>query len=367
MKNNYLLKLAVGGTLFASALVLNGSQEVGAEPILGWYNENAIKEFNISKDYVEQFDIQFETGLHDYNLSFDTQYERDFLELDTLTLLSSYLQNGLPYNEFGYMDTKELGRVSNKITVHYNNGEFELVDCEDTIVANLILNFVRGVADYVTTDNAHEELGVFAKQPRFYVSEKDIDIFVPYVYYNKDTRKYLATQLANRLEVLTGVRYDVHFRTSFESTVKKYNPLNIGEQNGLFISNFLMKVEETYHIQNRYDTYGMSYYMPNKLPIYENGQYWANPSYIVFEEFTLSQYLTERGISIAEYMGVDCMIGECQRMALAELTYFQFMQPTVVRFVFSDYTVTLRAGRYLDIELSDRYLEACYSNNVPMY
>lgn len=367
MKNNYLLKLTVGGTLFASALVLNNTQEVGAEPILGWYNENAIEEFNISKDYVEQFDIQFETGLHDYNLSFDTQYERDFLELDTLTLLSSYLQNGLPYNELGYMQTKELGRVSNNITVHYNGKEFELVDCEDTIVADLILNFVKGVANIVAIDNAHDKLGVFAKQPSFYVSEKDIDIFVPYTYYNKDTRKYLATQLANRLEVLTGVRYDVSFRTSFESTVKKYDTNSNVEHNDLFINNFLWKVEEAYHVQNRYDDYNMSYYMPNKLPIYENGQYWANPSYIVFEELTLLQYLTERGIGIAEYMGVDYMIGECQRMALAELTYFQFMQPTVVRFVFSDYTVTLRAGRYLDIELSDRYLEACYSNNVPMY
>ena len=81
-------------------------------------------------------------------------------------------------------------------------------------------------------------------------------------------------------------------------------------------------------------------------------------------DIKMADYLTERGIDLAEDLGADWGIGYAQRVALAEIVYYQFMAPTVYRVVFSDYTITLRGGKTLDIEPSSGYIQAMESKNL---
>ena len=46
-------------------------------------------------------------------------------------------------------------------------------------------------------------------------------------------------------------------------------------------------------------------------------------------DIKMADYLTERGIDLAEDLGADWGIGYAQRVALAEIVYYQFMAPTV--------------------------------------
>lgn len=321
------------------------SEVVNVDAAVTGYNANAYKAFGLSEKYMNAFDSKWADGTYGKNDLRNVNLKKDStvtaLENQTLALVSAMLDDNV-------------GTVSNDITIHYreDKNKFYIKSGGDTIVTNIIYRAVEAIGFegymYAYNDNV---------QPKFTVKGDSIDLYVPAVYYNKETRTYLAKQISNRLKVVTGKTYKVKVRTTRKENLKVDNNLTVN-------SNLLAMS----HDDPIYDTVIYPYraemeYNP-KLPYYDGKTYWSNPSYLIFSGYDLADYLTDRGIDIAESRGWDYSIGECQRIALAELVYNQFINPTVVRYVFDDYTVTLRAGKTLDIEPSEEYLGYLYNEGV---
>ena len=367
-------KLFVSGLLLGGCLVFTSPhQEVQASFT---HNINAQKAFKLSDKYVKNFDKKLSQGVYDRsdlrNVNLSKESTRKALRNQVLMLLAYDLNYGID----GY---NTVGEVSNAITIHYDDTEYmdefgvagqdyKIVNGgENTLIANLVLNFVQGIGDKYLMHDLYQAYDGNIKQPKFTVENDVITLYVPFVYYDTPTRQYLAKQLSNKIKVLTGKTYKVKINTSKEENAIKYGG-NVNSKTTLHFESIddlsgrlmLFPRHEGFNI---YSNKRNSFYN-KKLPYYDGKTYYSCPQYYNMSDVKMADYLTERGIDLAEEYGADWGIGYAQRMALAEIVYYQFMSPTVYRVIFSDYTVTLRGGKTLDIEPSNGYIQAMNSGDL---
>ena len=158
--------------------------------------------------------------------------------------------------------------------------------------------------------------------------------------------------MENKLEALVGKDYSVTFRCSKAENVAKYsNAYNEG-----YIAVPFSIIETMSNIK---DSNYWSYQYNAKLPVKQNGKYLANPSAIRLEQTSLSDFAD----LLADYYGYENN-GEGHRMALASFVSELYLSPTVTRVILSDYTITVRAGKILDIEDSTPYIKAYNSGKL---
>ena len=355
MNKKCLVKF-IGGMVLSTGLLathVNSEVEnVNAQINYNYYNKYACEEFGLSDDYINAFERKFNNGYYSNNLAdinLANTNTKEILENQILALLAINLQTGVGFNEWGAYKEIEVGTVSNEITIHYTGLHYEIVGGGNTVISNLILNFVKGIGCETTNSLVHTKVGKLSKmrQPRFTVKGDNIDLYIPYVYYNKETRTYFSDQLASRLEVLTGKKYNVNIRTSTKTLAKRFQQknvnLNVNTTTGLALY-FSPLLVEGYKSQQQY--YDLDLRIVNGLPTKNN----PNPSTLEIEGLDLAQYLWVRGEAIYDYLGVNGSVGEFQRVAFAELLYYQFMYPYQMRIEFNDFTVTLRDNYTLEIK-----------------
>lgn len=371
---NFFGKLLVSGLLLGGCLAFTSPhQEVQAS---FYHNVNAQKAFKLSDEYVKNFDKKLSQGVYDRsdlrNVNLLKESTRKALRNQVLMILTYDLNYGID-------DDMTVGQVSNAITIHYDDTEYmdefgiagqdyKIVSGgENTLVANLILNFVQGIGDQYLMHDLYQAYDGNIKQPKFTVENDTITLYVPFVYYDISTRQYLAKQLSNKLKVLTGKTYKVKINTSKEENALKYGG-NVNSKTTLHLESICDLTDRQSLFPrgegfNKYTNKGNTLYN-KKLPHYDGKTYYSCPQYYNMSDVKMADYLTERGIDLAEDLGADWGIGYAQRVALAEIVYYQFMAPTVYRVVFSDYAITLRGGKTLDIEPSSGYIQAMNSGNL---
>ena len=252
----------------------------------------------------------------------------------------------------GIADHAYPSHVNSKITVQFINGEFRVVKSGgSSAVDNLFLAYIK---DLSGLHNSYIEKyeNRTPTQPKIYVKGNVVDIYVPYVYYTEEETLYIEKQFENKLKVLTGKEFDAQFRWSKFSTVEKYDnryDTNYATNHGYFnknIGNFLGQM-------------GIGHLISfNCVSLYTDGQYMANPDYIIVD-YTLGEFLNT--YASVWHGGITPYT---QRVILGNLTWNLFYSAKVTRFICTDYTLTLRAGKYLDVEPSEDYLGYYYNEGV---
>ena len=182
-------KLFVSGLLLGGCLVFTSPhQEVQASFT---HNINAQKAFKLSDKYVKNFDKKLSQGVYDRsdlrNVNLSKESTRKALRNQVLMLLAYDLNYGID----GY---NTVGEVSNAITIHYDDTEYmdefgiagqyyKIVSGgENTLIANLVLNFVQGIGD------------------KYLMHEKVNDKYYPIVEENNETLFYSS-------DILNGIEY----------------------------------------------------------------------------------------------------------------------------------------------------------------
>ena len=310
------------------------------------YNTDALKAFGITDDYFHSyFDMTRLIVTSDMNSAERNQLAKDGLMMFAWEGIQSH---SLP------------SQVNNGITIHYVDGDFRIVGSGgSSAIDNLFLAFVQDLGGNGHIDKVVEKEHRTPTQPRILVNGRNVELYVPYVYYNKNERKYVEKQLENKLKVLTGADFNVTFKSSKKSSVdkydKKYGVHVVKERNGVYggaydnsnLLNFLC---------DRHLEFTMDF---NETARYENGNYMSYPDYYIVHDYKLYEFLDEWA-----YKWHGGSNAYTQRIILGNIVWNLFNSARVTRLVFEDFTLTLRAGKYLDIEPSEQYLSPLYNEGV---
>ena len=361
-----MFKKLLGSLIFVSALFL-GTNHISnveaarySEDINDW-NSSALDAFDIDKNFFDGYmSMTRSLVTSDMESGYINQLEKDGL---LMFAYEDIIGHSYPSN------------VNNGITIHFTestSGKESFYSIDDdtaagfqivgsggsTSVDYLFLSFIRDLSNGMLNAAILREGGNLT-QPTVKVDGNDIDVYIPYVYYPSDVRKYYATQLSNKLEVLTGKKFDVTIRTSKESTVRKLNDKYGIENFKDTVGSLLLY---SYVVSNKFtiDPDSQVQYIENNNPsVYKMGQCYANPNLLFVHNITLAEFLNsgaeQRHNGVSPYT---------QRYVLADLVYELFFTAKVNRVVFSDYTITLRAGRYLDIESSEYYIGYYFNEGI---
>lgn len=357
-----MFKKLLGSLIFVSALFL-GTNHISnieaarySENIKDW-NSSALEEFGIPDSYFNQyFDMNrftVDSSMSDSELN---QLERDGL---LMFAYEDIIGHAYPSN------------VNNGITIHFvantndgylidndTYGNFEIVSSGGSYAVDMLfLTYIRDLSG-IHNSNIMASGGNLV-QPRITVSGNKVDLYIPYVYYSKNEREYYAKQLENKLKVLTGSEFDVTFRSSDKSTVEQYDA--IFECNAISDSKYVYGQELSKFLLNNeaIAAPGVVERAYNESSVYKDGNYYANPNLIFVHAVYFSDFLDE--YANQWHGGVSPYT---QRFILGNLIWNLFYSAKVERVVFMDYTLTLRAGKYLDIELSEPYINYYFNEGV---
>lgn len=319
------------------------------------YNNDLAKAFNLSDEYMNAYWDKVTDGkyrgldeLHEDGAL--TQKEVDGLEKQLKTELAVGLESG--GIGLGHVYPSD---INNDLTIHFNleGGIFEVVKTSgNPTVDTLVLRFIQYTSSESAIYSGYNQTGKLI-QPTWKVKGNKIDLYVPYVYYPKETRLYLAKQLENKLEALTGKDYAVTFRTSKQENAEKYDGCYTS---GGFptipyeINNVLYSIKDSDYVAFKWNS---------NLPGCYNGKYLAMPNAFRIQYTNLSDF----AVMLADYYGYSDD-GQGHRMALATFLTELYYCPNVNRIILDDYTITFRAGKILDIEDSTIYINGFNSGDL---
>ena len=304
------------------------------------YNSDALNSFGITNNYFNDYYQYTRKEIKNNNLN---KNERKQLGKDGLLM-------------FAYKDIMGHARpsdVNNKITVHYQNEEFRIVKSGGNYAVDaLFLAYIEDLSGLYNREVERD--GGKLVQPKITVNGNNVEIYVPYVYYTKEEKQYFNKQFENKLKVLTGKDFNVSFRFSKKENVAKFDKKYDynAATNHIVFNNRIWKFIMDNNAVNTYNN------ISNECPRYENGKYMSYPEYNIVP-CTLAEFLND--YANRWHNGVSPYT---QRFILGNLTWNLFYSAKVERVIFEDYTVTLRAGKYLDIELSEEYLSSYYNEGV---
>ena len=302
------------------------------------YNSSALEAFGVSESdldsYLDAIDDRSSFNQLDYYYGAGDWI--DLFEQDVMTTFGHSIYIGRAYPS----------DVNNAIQVKYDrsfDGFIIKQSGGSNAVDVLFLSYVRQLGDVDMMYEMYNSKGDSMKQPTVTVNGDNIDFYIPYVYYNKGTREYIAKQISNKLEVLTGKEFNVKFRTSDLWYVKAIDGR---------INEPIYNINTIYFIEDMYAGAGYNVdirVQDNGLPTYTNGNYYSNADYVIIDHLGLRGFLNVGSETLfgTELWGIE---RTDEITVLTHLVRNLFYSADVDTIVFSDYTITLRAGRYLEIQ-----------------
>ena len=306
------------------------------------YNTTLAKSWGISKDYMTNY----------HNKLFSDKYKTMKSDVTNEYMTKTYAKHIRAQILLNW-DHVYPSNINNNLTIHFDydgDKEFHIVNSSGNYEVNmLVLTFIDSLAE---TGNMLEYERVTGKkvQPTWKVNGSNIDVYIPCVYYPKETRTYLAEALEDKIEMLTGKDYEVTFRTSKSENVQKIGG-TISEDG---MNNQFYSIGMPFDVTSTLSNFtSVDYYTPLVgLPGYkDNGKTYNYPAAIrvncSFKEFVegIDKYYVNQGT------------GYSQRNSLAMFMSELFYHPFIVRIVCDDYTISFDAKENLVIEPSGFYQE----------
>lgn len=300
------------------------------------WNTDMASSYGLTTEYMNDFMSKYYTGQMDGNFLHKPLYS-DYIK----AVMSLNIGHCYPHD------------INNSLTVHYNNktGYQVVKSSGNPTIDELILSFVRGVGDTSVNNIVCSQRGTVT-QPKFLVNGNEVSIYVPYVYYPKDVRNYLADILARKINMLTGGNFNVTFTCSKDSTVRKYGG-EINSDNTTFYHTD--GLEPVTSFVNAWDLSVWTLFS-NEYP---HKKFGPEPAYIRIKGTTLVELMD----SLADRYGYE-VNGYWQLYGIQLLSRKMFMCPYGVRIICDDWTLSITSPDDIDIEDSRDYIMAFNSGDI---